>query len=81
MQQIEDYLNPIVVHCSALGHNIPIYGLLILRAYSIRIVLTWNPREADTYQDTVEGRICCVKTDSKVANEWLLGQAVAWPGC
>ncbi len=83
MQQIEDYLNRIVVRCKALGHNIPIYGLLILGAYSIRIVSTWDPREAEvihTYQDTVEGRIRYVKTDSKVVNEWLLGQAVAWSG-
>jgi len=83
MDQIEDYLKRVVIRCIALDHDIPIYGLLILGAHSIRIVSTWNSRERrvkHTYLDTAGGRLHYVKTDSKVVNEWLLGQAVAWSG-
>ena len=81
IKQIEDYLRRVVIRCITLGYNVPVYGLLVVGALSIRIVSTWNQEEKEvlhTYWDTVEGEVRYVETDSQVVNEWLLGQALAW---
>jgi hypothetical protein len=81
MDQIEDYLDRIVSRCAALGYNHPVYGLLVFGPLSIRIISTLNSRRnpIHTYIDkNASGGVEFVDTDSKVVNEWLLQQSLAF---
>ena len=81
MDQIEDYLDRILSRCATLGYNNPVYGLLVCGPLSIRIMSTLNSeREAvHNYMDTnARGDIEFVDTDSKIVNEWLLQQSLAF---
>jgi len=82
MDQIEDYLDRILSRCAALGYDIPVYGLLVCGPLSIRIISRWlNPEQGalHTYVDTnARGIVEYVDTDSKVVNEWLLQQSLAF---
>jgi hypothetical protein len=82
MDQIEDYLERIVSRCATLGYNHPVYGLLVYGPLSIRLTSTYNLQEqiADhTYVDVnARGIAQYVDTDSKLVNEWLLQQSLAF---
>jgi len=81
MDQIEDYLDRILSRCAALGYNHPVYGLLIFGPVSFRIVSTLNAEgePVHTYLDTNRrGSAQFVDTDSKIINEWLIQQSLAF---
>ena len=65
------------------GHlEMPVLGLLVLGAFSIRMVTNWDKKTKKvrhTYWDRDdEGDIIFVDTDSKAVNEWLLTRSLAY---
>ena len=82
MDQIEDYLKRTVVRCVALDSKIPLYGLLVVGAVSLRLLARWDSQAKVpiiAYWDRdATGRPRYVDTDSKEVNSWLLEQALAF---
>jgi hypothetical protein len=67
-------------HRVFLDLNIPVYGLLVVGAYSLRIVATWDKNTNQSkfaYWDE-NGRPRFLETDCKEINSWLLEQAIAF---
>jgi len=83
LRQIEDYMKRIVIRRVSLGHlEMPVLGLLVLGAFSIRMVTNWDKKTKKakhTYWDRDdEGGIIFVDSDSKAVNELLLTQSLAY---
>jgi len=81
--QIEDYMKRMVIRRVALGHlEMPVLGLLVLGALSIRMVTDWDSKKnkvRHTYWDRDnDGDIIYVGTDSEDVNKWLLAQSLAY---
>jgi type I site-specific restriction-modification system R (restriction) subunit len=57
MQQIEEYLERVMIRCVALGYSF-VYGLLVVGGHSLRVVSSWNSEENEVthiYWDDVNG--------------------------
>ena len=81
LHQIEDYLRRVLARTTTLGYQLPVYGLLVCGPLSIRIMSTVEPGQdaIHTYVDANSlGGVNYVETDSKVVNEWLLQQSLAF---
>jgi len=82
VEQITDYLRRVMMRCVALGYgDAPLYGLLVMGRYSLRLVSTFDPANNQVnhaYLDQHPGYTEYIETDSTIINSWLLGQSLAW---